>query len=755
MTERAYEDLIRELSELCGIMPEYWDIFGVKHETSFETMKGILRAMKCAIDSPEDVAHEIDSRRWRTWRGFLEPVHVVSVSEQPLSVPIYVPVEEGTEDEIWISWVLEEEGKSSLPANMKSSRKKRTLLSGDRIGVSEVQRLDGKRYVKFLLTDTRRRKIGYYRATVRCKHREKAFPGMIDRIERTSRIIVAPDACYLPGELSDGRSWGFSINLYTVRSHRNWGIGDLTDLKNLIAWAAGLGAGFVGINPLHAIPNTRPFGVSPYSPLTRLYKNFAYLDPEQIPEYSESEDVRKTVSSREFKRTIKGLRSSVLIDSEAAAGIKERILRMCFDLFHEKHYVRNTHYARKFKKYVSGEGHHLESFALSMSMWKQMMGKGVYAWQGWPEAYRDPSGRTVRAFKRKNEKEILFHEYVQWNIDRQLESVQKEAKKRGMTLGVYHDLAVGSIGGGTDAWNNRGLFAFDADAGAPPDDFSPDGQRWGFPPLIPEEMRETGYELFIQTIRKNMRRGGALRIDHALGLFRLFWIPLGLLAKDGAYIRYPFEDLMRITALESARNKTVVIAEDLGTIGEHVRETLGRFRMLSYRLFYFERNYPDPSFLSPDRYPEMALCAVTTHDLPTIRGYWKGRDIEVSEQAGKYPDESVRKRRLEERERDRWLLISALKSRGVLGEDFPSDPKMTPETTPDICRAVYHYLALTPCKMLSVSFDDVIGALDQQNLPGTIDAHPNWIRRTPMALEDAMKDKRFRDLASVLKKRGL
>jgi 4-alpha-glucanotransferase len=220
-----------------------------------------------------------------------------------------------------------------------------------------------------------------------------------------------------------------------------------------------------------------------------------------------------------------------------------------------------------------------------------------------------------------------------------------------MDIGLYHDLAIGSVGGGSDAWNYRDVIASGADVGAPPDDFSPDGQKWGFPPAIPDKLKETGYELFIETIRKNMKHGGALRIDHALGMFRLFWIPCGMTPKEGAYVAYQSEDLLRIIALESIRNRTMVIAEDLGTIGDNVRESLKRLRMLSYRLFYFERNYPDPSFLPPGGYPRMALCAVTTHDLPTIYGYWKGRDLKVRRQLGKYPDDTLWNKQVEERKR--------------------------------------------------------------------------------------------------------
>jgi 4-alpha-glucanotransferase len=223
--------------------------------------------------------------------------------------------------------------------------------------------------------------------------------------------------------------------------------------------------------------------------------------------------------------------------------------------------------------------------------------------------------------------------------------------------------------------------------------------------------------------------------------------------RDGAYVQQPSEDLLRIIALESIRNKTMVIAEDLGTMGDNVRETLKRYRMLSYRLFYFERNYPDPSFLSPDRYPELALCAVTTHDLPTLYGYWRGRDIEVRRRLGNYSDD-IWHQHINDRERDKRLILSALRSQGVIPEDYPVDTEGVTEMSSALCRSIYQYLARTPCKLLLVSLDDIIGTLDQQNLPGTVDEHPNWIRKTPLALEEIMQDQRFVDLAEALQNRG-
>ncbi|HMK50035.1 MAG TPA: 4-alpha-glucanotransferase [Thermodesulfovibrionales bacterium] len=742
------EGLIEELSTLCGIIPEYWDIFGNKHVASYETKAAVLKAMRVDVDSEEEILREISERQARPWKGLIEPVHVVSVNEQPLRIPLYIRIQEGREADLMISWAIRQEKGAS-----GSSRGSRSQVKGSAIPVSEVRWIDGERYIKVFLVDEKRRSIGYYSLTVECSHPDMVAPEQSQTTKRRSRIIVAPDECYMPDHLLAGRAWGIAINLYSIRSKRNWGMGDFTDLLDIVHWGAGLKCDCIGINPLHAIPNSKPYGISPYSPLSRLYKNFIYLDIGKVPEISGSAEIRKHAASRKFRKELNDAKRSEFIDYDKVASLKMDLLRQAFDVFYKRHYARNTGRGGDFKKYIAEEGPALDTFALFMSLWEYMKDKeGVYTWQEWPEEYRSITGSSVKAFRKSHSKEILFYQYLQWLTDCQLMEVAAEAEGLGMKTGLYNDLAVGSVGGGSDAWNYQDIIASDACLGAPPDDFNSNGQKWGFPPFIPEKLKESGYELFIETMRKNMKYGGALRIDHALGLFRLFWIPGDMHAKDGAYVSCFAEDLIRIIALESVLHRTVIIAEDLGTIGENARETLQKFRMLSYRLFYFERNYPDPSFLEPGKYPETALCAVTTHDLPTLYGYWAGRDIEVKRELNIFSGGDQLQQQVCDRERDKRLIISALHANGILPASCPFDPGLLPGMTPELCLAVYQYLTRTPCRMLLVSLDDIIGTLNQQNLPGTVDAHPNWKQKTQPLLEQILKDKRFADLAEMMKK---
>jgi 4-alpha-glucanotransferase len=766
---RSYNKLINELAELCGIVPEYWDIFGKKHITPHKTKKAILRAMKLNIDSVEDIVKEINNRKRRPWQNVTEPVHIKSVNDQPFTIPVYIPLNKAEEAELTISWSIEQEDTPESPLTPLfqrgaegdhkgdpgefSAKADIFTLSGNDLTVLEEQWIDDRRYIKAELSDTTQRDIGYYRIDIECRHSKHIFPKEKNIVQKRSRLIITPDTCYIPPELEKGRTWGFSVNLYAIRSSENWGIGDFSDLKRIVEWIGHLKGGFIGINPLHALPNTKPYGMSPYSPISRLFKNFIYLDVAHIPEVVDSEDIQKVITSERFSKALHNLRTADLIDYEKTASLKEKILRMAFDYFYEIHYTGDTERSREFKKYISEQGTSLESFATFMALYQHMKKlKNIYTWQEWDEKYHMLSNKAVQGFIKKHTREVLYHQYLQWLIDTQLEHVFHETKIQEMPVGLYYDLAIGSIGGGSDAWSFHDVIAVDADAGAPPDDFSPNGQNWGFPPLSPEKLRESAYELFIQTMRNNMKYGGALRIDHALGLFRLFWIPHGMVPKEGTYVSFPAEDLLRIIALESVRNKTVVIAEDLGTIGENMRETLERFHMLSYRLFYFERNYPDPSFSSPETYPALALCAITTHDLPTIYGYWAGQDLKVKQQLDMFPNEKLLRRQTKERERDKALMLSTLETQGILPHDIPSNPNIIAHMTQELCLSIYHYLALTPCKLLLVSLDDIIGTLNQQNMPGTLDEHPNWMQKTPLTLDELKKDRRFIDLSEMLRK---
>lgn len=728
--------LIRELAGLCGIVPEYYDIFGNRHLTSDLTAKAILGAMHLDVGTEDALKREIDRRREKPWGDFVQPVMVISVNHQPCSIALYIPIGDSPLSDLSVAWTMADE--SGVQESFSGT--------GDSLDAEEEKWINGIRHVKLLLRDSHSREIGYYSVQVSCTFREGPGPAAV--LSRTVRLIITPDVCYLPDRLRSGQAKGLSVNLYAVRSERNWGIGDLGDLRDLIIAVGRLGGDFVGINPLHALPNTMPYGISPYSPLSRIFRNFIYLDMEAVPDVMSSRKALDFMNSPQFREELDTLRKSEFVDYERAASLKQAVLMLAFRTFLERDVNGGTERGKSFWKYIEMEGAGLVSFGVYSVLREHMINtRRIYAWQDWPAEYHDPSGAAVQAFADTHSGMVLFHQYVQWLVDEQLREIRNIAAANGLTVGLYNDLAVGSVAGGCDTWSFGSALASDVDVGAPPDDFSVSGQNWGFPPMIPENLKESGYELFIRTIRQNMMHAGALRIDHALGLFRMFWIPAGLSAKEGAYVTYPSEDLLRIIALESFRNKAVVVAEDLGTLEDSFREMLQKFDMLSYRLFYFERNYPDPSFRNPDAYPAGALCAVTTHDLPTLYGFWQGMDIATKKQLGMYQDEDQWKHDLAMRSRDRGLILAALRQNGLVSNASSPDGPMTPE----LCEAIYRYLSLTPCRMLLVSLDDVIGTINQQNLPGTVDQHPNWIQKTPLILSEIIADQRLTSLMTALR----
>jgi 4-alpha-glucanotransferase len=731
---QEYEKLLDELSDLSGIIPEYYDIFGKKHTISKESKVAILSAMDLAVGNADQVRLEIEKKRTRQWHEVLEPVKVISVHAQPHRLAVHLPMPEGKDHAAGITVTLEDE----------QGEKESIHYTGDSLQAGGQQAIQDRRFVRFLIP-LPQKEIGYYTVSVSCAHSEPLFNNERS-LEKSGRLIITPDSCHMPGKLQTGKTWGLAVNLYAIRSERNWGVGDFSDLRKIVPWLSGLNAGLVGINPLHEIPNTEPFGISPYSPISRLYRNFIYIDVESVPEISHLSDWNRS------REKIAGLRKSVRVNYEAVAELKRELLQQAFEIFYRDHYLQETPRGRAFREYLHTEGAPLEKHALFLALSERMRSEhNASAWPEWPEEYRLPQSDAAAAFSKNNEKRILFFAYLQWLIDAQMAEVSAAASAAGMAVGLYGDLAIGAVDSGSDGWMYQDVLAEQATVGVPPDDFSAVGQNWGFPPMIPDKLRENGYELFIRTIRKNMEHMGALRIDHAPGLFRLFWIPGGLGPKDGAYVRCNQEDLLRIIALESVRNRTLVIGEDLGTITDEMREGLHRFGILSYRLFYFERNYPDPAFLPPERYPAMALSAITTHDLPTLYGYWSGRDLDVKKERGIIGDEAQYAQQKRDRERDMGLILQALRMRGMLPAASRGDGSGMPGMTPELCRAMYRYLSVSPSKIVLVSLDDVIGTMDQQNLPGTVSEYPNWMQKCPLLLEEITADHRWHDLADMFR----
>lgn len=730
------QDLINELSGLCGIIPEYYDTWDNLRTVPFETKAAALRAMGYDTAEPGKVREAIAGIKQKRYCTLIEPVMVVSVNAQPGELRLNIPAEEVDEGTV-IRWSVTDE-KDNTEINSAE-------LSG--IPRQTVKEIAGKRVIEVSVPVRDDRPAGYYDVEVEIVSAGHVLSGQM-------RLIITPDRAYLPPALADGnRTWGLGINLYALRSGSNQGVGDLSDLGEMLQWVGSkLGGDFVAINPLHSITNRMPYGVSPYSPLSRLYCNMIYIDIYGVEDVRNSRRATAIIESPEFVEELERLRQTELIDYEGVARLKDPVLNAAFQYLYEEHLLPLTKRGQRFRLFISSEGKPLDDYATFLSLHEHFTQKGLCHWKEWPHEYHNPDTHEVRMFRERHEKRITFHKYIQWLIDEQLGAASGKAEESGMSIGLYRDLAVGSLADGSDVWGNQDIFAIDINVGAPPDNFSLRGQNWGFPPLIPDRLRDQGYDFFIQVIRENLKHAGAIRIDHALGLFRLYWIPPGIKSQDGVYIRYPSEDLIRIIALESMRNRVVVIAEDLGTVGKEVRETLQRFGMLSYRLFSYEKDRSTREYMPPQAYPEMAVTSVTTHDLPTISGFWTGRDIEVRKALNLYPDEDAWRLDLSNRQADRQRLLRALRRAGLLPQGMPTDPGRIPVMTEELCLAIYRYLAMTSSKLLTVNLDDIIGTVDQQNLPSTVYEYPNWRRKVPYRIEELKKMEVFRKLVGIREK---
>ena len=496
------------------------------------------------------------------------------------------------------------------------------------------------------------------------------------------------------------------VQLYGVRSKRNWGIGDFGDLRTLIEFAAARGAAVVGVNPLHATQG------SPYSPSSRLALNFLYLDVETLPEYAGSAAAQRLVRTKAFQRKLEQLRKAPLVDSAGVAVLKRNVLELVFRTAKPKSSAPST-------------------FAIFEALREKHGG----SWESWPREYRDPRSPAVRRFARKNRGRVAFHEWVQRAARAQLDAVQRRAHELGMPIGLYVDLALGADRGGAEVWADRESYALDATCGAPPDEFNPKGQDWGLPPYSPRALRASGYRPFIELLRANMPAGGALRMDHVMALSRLYWIPRGAKADKGGYVHYPLEDLLAVLAAESRERKCLVVGEDLGTVSGELRAKLHAAGLLSYRPLFFEK-LPEGELAPPAAYPRDALVCVSTHDLPTWRGYWLEHDLDERDRVG--------------------LTVDAKKERALRRSELKKlERALEREGLDRSARSAHTYIARTPCKIALVQPEDMLEVLEQANLPGTVEEHPNWRRKLPLALEAWASDPRVAATTEVMAERSL
>lgn len=564
------------------------------------------------------------------------------------------------------------------------------------------------------------------------------------------RVVQAPRTCFVAPGLQEGeRWWGCTIQLYALRSSRNWGIGDFGDLRRLCDAAAHQGASFIGLSPLHALFPHNPASASPYSPSSRKALNPLYLDVQGLVDLSGCDEAVQKVQSDAFQDKLRALRDTEMVDYEGVAAAKTEVLRILWRHFERHELDRDRSRGAHFMAYMRERGQTIGRHALFEALQEHLHAAdpAVWGWPAWPQEYRDPEGDAVRAFGRQHASDVQFRFWLQWLAEVQLESCQRYARSRGMGIGLYCDLAVGVNGGGAETWVEHEVYALGMHAGAPPDPLAPTGQDWGLPPWSPQRLKQARLQPFIETLRANMRHSGALRLDHVMALMRLFWTG----PEGGTYVDYPLDDLMGVLALESLRHECMVIGEDLGNVAPAMREHMREGNLLSYRPLLFERD-EEGGFRRPAQWQAKALAVVSTHDLPTLRGFWLGEDIELSQRLSLYPDEASHSQQVINRAQDRARLLLALQHEGLLPHGASVQPTSVPDATPALVDAVYAYLARTPCWLVGVQLEDVSGQMLQVNVPGTTeDRFPNWRRKLSITVEGLASDPRWASLAAVLR----
>jgi (1->4)-alpha-D-glucan 1-alpha-D-glucosylmutase len=770
---------LSRLAQAHGIGLQYHDIWGTLHDVTPDTLRSLLCAMGVSVSTDRDADAALAALMQSRWRNRIAPMVVVREDASLLRMRLHLPHGLDVDSVHIVSETGEEQHRTPSSA----------MEAGEAIVDGEAWRA---RDIEVALAVP----LGYHRL---------AFAAGGHVVAET-RCAIVPRTCYRPPALRDGaRTWGAAVQLYGVRSRRNWGIGDFTDLAGIIAGWGAQGAGIVGVNPLHALFPQDPLRNSPYSPSSRLFVNTLYLDVEAIADFTDCEPARTLVASPAFRKRLAALRDSALLDYLGVAAAKREVLDLLYASFRDRHLRRRTSRGASFLAFQQAGGEALHRYALFEALQEHCfaLDASVWGWPAWPAQFRDPRSSDVARFAKERAERVDYYGYLQWQADLQRTAIANDANEAGLAIGVYTDLAVSIDRGGAEAWANQSLYATSASVGAPPDAFNPDGQDWGLPPLVPSRLRDAGYAPFIATLRANMRCAGALRIDHVMGLMRLFWVPQNKTPAAGAYVHYPFDDLVGLLALESQRNRCAVIGEDLGTVPDEVRRTLAERDVLSYRVLLFERDGAG-EFKPPERYPDAALATASTHDLPTLAGWWQGHDIEVRAKLGLVGAETARLQ--DERAEDRRRLLRALErehmlpptpipalpppDRGKGDTSFPllpgegegvrspipalpppergkgdisspllpgegegvrsgasADPRSWPEMTTELAESIMAFLAATPALIVVLQLEDVLLVREQANLPGTTDAHPNWRRKLPVAIEDVLDGEPLHSLA--------
>lgn len=698
---------LTELAGRLGIAADYEDWTGRRVAVPESTVVAVLAAFGVAAGTESERAAALAGLDRAYWA---RPLPATIVGRAGAQTRFWAHVTHGHPAEVWVQ--------------LEDGTRRRGVRQVDNF--TEPFDLDGRLVgeASFVLpTDL---PLGYHRLHLRSGDQEA-----------DTALIVTPDWLGLPERLGARRTWGLAAQLYSVRSQRSWGVGDLTDLTDLAVWSASRhGAGYLLVNPLHAATPTKPMEPSPYLPTSRRFVNPLYLRVEAIPEFAYLRKRGRVWRLRDRARDRAATSDS--IDRDTAWAAKRKALQLVYRV------PRSAGRQLAYAAFCAREGVALDDFATWCALAEEYGGD----WRQWPESLQHPGASGVADFVAEHTAEVDFHRWLQWQLDEQLGAAQSQAVAAGMSLGIMADLAVGVHPSGADAWALQDVLALGVTAGAPPDEFNQLGQDWSQPPWRPDRLDEQEYLPFRALIRAVLRHAGGVRIDHIIGLFRLWWIPDGSPPTHGTYVRYDHEAMVGIVALEAHRAGAVVVGEDLGTVEPWVRDYLRARGVLGTSILWFELDRdggPGPVPLPAERWREYCLSSVTTHDLPPTAGYLAGEHVRLRDSLGLLTRPVDEELAAAQADREAWL--AELRRVGLLGRHADVDETVV---------ALHEYLGRTPSRLLGLALTDAVGDHRTQNQPGTTDEYPNW--RVPLSgpdgrpvlLEDVFTDPRAARLAETL-----
>jgi 4-alpha-glucanotransferase len=709
-TVTALSNDLLALAQAYGVATEFWDWRGNHVEVPGETIVAVLAAMDVDAATPAATSAALRAERESHWRRML-PACVVTTQQERAT--FWVHVSHGFPVDVWLE---SESGAVHRGFEQVENPQPPQEVEGRLVGEASFR----------VPADL---PLGYH-----------TLHAASDGAEASCTLIVTPDWLGLPEQLADRRSWGFAAQLYSVRSAESWGIGDLVDMTDLAVWSASeLGADYLLVNPLHAGEPVPPMEPSPYLPKSRRFFNPLYLRIERIPEYASLPSKTRMHIDRIGTRLRSDLADLDAIERDRSWAAKLEALR----LVHAA--PRTLGRELDYQAFCRREGESLVDFA----RWSAIAETHGIDYRSWPEELQDRTSAAVEKFAVENTDLVDLHMWLQWVTDEQLQLAQAKAVGAGMRLGVMHDLAVGVFPGGADAWRMRDTYATGMQVGAPPDAFNQIGQDWGQPPWRPDRLAELGYAPFRELMAAVLRHAGGVRIDHIIGLFRLWWVPVGSSPAEGTYVYYDHRAMVGVLALEAHRAGAVVVGEDLGTVEPSARDYLRQRGILGTSILWFE-NGSDGKPLPAEQWREYCLASVTTHDLPPTAGYLAAEHVRLRDELGLLTRPVAEEIEADRAECEAWL--DALRSRGLLRAG-PSDEET-------VC-ALHEYLMLTPARLINVALPDAVGDRRTQNQPGTTNEYPNWrVPLTgpagePMMLEDVFGSARPRALAAVVQARGL